>query len=239
MVSVRIDVQGFDNFAAEANRKMKRCMAIALTKTAVKLQADIKQVVPEVFDRPKPFTVNGLYLRVAKADSLVAEVGFKDIQARYLSAEVAGGRRAPKRFEAALRARGALPGGYITVPGNDVKVDSFGNIPRSVIVEILREIGPTLQRGRRTAEQRQTLVDSSNKKKRKPTYNGVFVVMPADGSHLQPGIYRRYVARDRRPKCLLAFMTEANYKQRLKLVEIGEKAVRDNLSVEFSKVFNT
>ncbi|WP_434663488.1 hypothetical protein P5W99_24470 [Paraburkholderia sp. A3BS-1L] len=65
--------------------------AKALTAVAKNAQAAEKEVMPEVFDRPTPFTVNSVAVKGARKSDLEARVFIKDIAAAYLEPFEFGG----------------------------------------------------------------------------------------------------------------------------------------------------
>lgn len=63
----------------------------ALTAVAKIAQAEEKAAMPEVFDRPTPFTVNSVAVKGARKSDLEARVFIKDIAAAYLEPYEFGG----------------------------------------------------------------------------------------------------------------------------------------------------
>lgn len=253
MVSVRIDVEGFDNFAAEASRKMQRCMAIALTACAKKAKTELESTLRESLSAPTNFTMNSIYLYPAvyakrngqNWDRLTAEVGFKDYQAKYMDHMEANhtNLRAPKRFELALQAAGKMPRGWVSVPANGVALDSFGNMGRGFIMKIVSQLGNELLRGYQNRSRDEKTVAKNQKR------NGAFVsIMPGGKLKMPPGIYQvfdyvgqvngktRYV---RASRMVLMFVPAAKYKAVMNIKQVGQKTVRENLQSEFSRVFNS
>lgn len=117
-----IDIRGLDGarrYLGEAQKQARYATAVALTRTAQAIKAALPAVLERELDRPTQFTRRGIYVRPARRDYLVAEVGFQPVQARYLRLQIEGGTRTPG-------ARG------IKLPGN-ITLDSFGNIPRGTI----------------------------------------------------------------------------------------------------------
>jgi hypothetical protein len=100
-------------------KQARFAMAVALTRTAKDVQSAVPAELERDLDRPTDFTKRGLFITPARRDSLVAVVGFKDRQAKYMALQIAGGVYRPG--EAGIR----LPG--------DIVLNSFGNIPRGVI----------------------------------------------------------------------------------------------------------
>ncbi|BDC37745.1 hypothetical protein [Paraburkholderia terrae] len=66
-------------------------IAQALTSVARIAQAEEKAAMPEVFDRPTPFTVNSVAVKSARKSDLEARVFIKDIAAAYLEPYEFGG----------------------------------------------------------------------------------------------------------------------------------------------------
>lgn len=143
------------NFSA---RRLNATVATAMTRTAVKVRADLQAKLSSTFDQPTRYTERALRYIAATADKPVAAVGFNieavtDVQgnvlryqqaqpgetpaAKYLQVQVDGGARKDKRFERALRFAGVLPAGWQAVPGQRAKLDAYGNHSAGEIRQIL------------------------------------------------------------------------------------------------------
>lgn len=119
---ITIDVRGLDGarrYIDTAGKQARFAAAVALTRTAQTVKAALPAVMERELDRPTQFTKRGIYVRPARKDYLVAEVGFMPVQAKYLALQIEGGTRTPG------------PRG-IKLPGN-ITLDTFGNIPRGTI----------------------------------------------------------------------------------------------------------
>lgn len=123
-MKIKVDVDDAKVKAAMATslKQVKFAVASALTKTAVEVKKAIPGALDQAFDRPTPFTKNGTYTKRATRDELVSEVGFKDIQSKYLALQADGGIYDP--HEAGIR-----------LPGN-IQLNAFGNIPRGLIAKL-------------------------------------------------------------------------------------------------------
>lgn len=118
--------------------------ALALTKTAQAAQVSVRQEMVRVFDRPTPFTLASTFVRSATKAKLEAAVYLKtggnkeggNAQDR-LGHQVLGGQRRFKRMEGALRQAGLLGNGEQAVPGKAAELDSYGNMSRGQITQIL------------------------------------------------------------------------------------------------------
>lgn len=143
-ISVQSDIEriarALDGFA-QRQIPFAAVQALNGTVQAAK-EADVREM-RDVFDRPTPYTLSGVYAQRATKARLEAEVGLKDFAAKatpaakFLQPQIAGGVRRPKRFEVALRRAGVLPPDMLAVPGEGARVDAFGNLSRGQLVQIL------------------------------------------------------------------------------------------------------
>ncbi len=203
MISVQ---QDFDKLTANlgelAKSQVPFATSRALNDTAAAVRTAAALGAKGMTARPFTTSENALFVIPSTKTNLVAVVGYKDIQARYLKWQIGGGRRVAKAYEVKLAAMGVLPPGYVTVPGAGVTLDMYGDIPMATITTILGMLASGLRiykgRGKRMHEQ------------------GVFVVRPGSSDHrvrhLKPGIYQRLEntkASVIRP--LIMFVTAASY----------------------------
>jgi len=91
-ISVSADLKKLTRSLSQLE-KQQLPFAIAQTLTAVakNAQAAEKKAMPEVFDRPTPFTVNSVAVKAARKSNLEAVVFIKDIAAAYLAPYEFGG----------------------------------------------------------------------------------------------------------------------------------------------------
>ncbi|WP_246495452.1 hypothetical protein [Ameyamaea chiangmaiensis] len=100
----------------------------------------------EVFENPNPFTLGGFFVKAATRNSLEAWVASKDHdrdgkpvpRIAFIGVEERGGARDRKKFEARLA---TLSGGQYVLPGRDVTLDRYGNVPVSVYKVVLSRLG--------------------------------------------------------------------------------------------------
>jgi hypothetical protein len=119
---IHVSMDGLDVLRArlgEMGRQVEFAAAVALTKTSRAVADAMPDAMERELDRPTQFTKRGLYVTPARRGNLMAVVGFKDLQARYMALQIAGGTRA------------AGPHG-IKLPGN-ITLNAFGNVPRGTI----------------------------------------------------------------------------------------------------------
>lgn len=164
--------------------------ALALTRAAQTAKKAEQSEMRRLFDRPKPWTINGVYVEPATKQRLEANVHFKDFApkgvpaGRYLRPQIEGGPRAPKASEKRLRAAGVLPGDRFLIPGDGAELDAFGNVRQGQIVKILSAFNALAGPGSNgNANGRR-----GRGKRRAESY---FAMQPGNQSGMAPGIYRR------------------------------------------------
>jgi hypothetical protein len=97
--------------------------ARALTATAKDVQRALTEAIPQVFDRPTPFTQRAIGMTWATKNTLRSKVFIKDVQAGYLRLQVSGGTEFPKK-----RA--------LVVPAG-VALNAYGNMTRNKLRSLL------------------------------------------------------------------------------------------------------
>ena len=217
---------------SDAEKKaLPYALAGALSKTAREGKDVIQRTMPEVFDRPTPFTTNSLYVSPATKDKLSADVFIKDFAAKgtpavkYLFAEVYGGARRAKRSERALSSAGILPGGMLTVASKYAKLDQYGNIPASVYTRILSQL-------RASSDPYQNQTATSKKRRRRKGGAEYFALKEKRGA-LDPGVYERLAGGGVRP--VLLFVPSASYTKRLPFTDIAQRVYGQVFPDNFSK----
>lgn len=148
-LNVQVQADRAQRLVTSVPKQARFAAAWALNGAAFKAREDWRQEMARVFDRPKPYILNSIYVtRRATPASLIAEVlpryaGGKGVDpAKVLQAEVMGGPRRPKRFEIALQRKGLLPSGFGAVPAKwlvtDPSIgDGHGGVRGSFIVRLL------------------------------------------------------------------------------------------------------
>jgi hypothetical protein len=210
-------------FADLSDKDAPFITAYALTMTAKDIVAAQKASMAEVFDRPTGYTLNSLKVKSATKTDLQAQVFFKDEGGtpawRYLGPEVEGGDRAHKSHELRLIRGGLMKAGEFVVPGKGVKLDAFGNIPGSLIEQILSQVGVAEQWSGYTAN-----ATKKTLKRAKKRGVGRYFLLRPDGSGpamraVQPGIYFRAGLKDIVP--VLLFVTPPKYRKRFPFHDIA------------------
>ena len=223
---VFFDGKSAQGFLNDIQKRVDISTAIALTKTAKAIEAEIKDEMGRVFDRPTPFTLNSLYVKTATRSSLQAEVKVKDKSFKgvpavvWLAPQIYGGPRVEKRSEQRLRRSGVLYPDEFAVPGSAAKLDGYGNMSRGQLQAILADMGSHWDHSQNSTPQ------SRNKRasRRAVARRGVYF-SPRSGSHLPRGVYERTgFSRGSSIRPVLIFVRGApRYSKRLRFFEIGER----------------
>jgi hypothetical protein len=239
--SVSADVSAIVANVKATQSQVPFAAAKALTMTAKSAQrAEIREM-QATFDRPTPWTLNGTFVKPATKQDLTSVVWLKDDRATsgggappdvYLNPEIKGGFRRNKAFETALQRVGALPPGYLVVPGAACPMDAYGNISRGLIVQILsyfRTFDTAGFTNNITIKRRERLKRGT---KRRIGFE-YFVAQPADGK-LPLGIWQRFqFAQGSAIKPIFLFVSTANYKARFRF----EQRARETFDAEFTPNF--
>lgn len=233
LVKVEVDLSQVMAEVNIAEKQVRFATALALTRTAYRVSKAEGAGVLKAFDRPTPSTQRAFQVDKATRDDLTAVVSIKQRSAglpadEYLHANIVGGQRAMKRSEIMLQAAGILPPGMQTVPGKAAQLDSYGNMSRGQINQILSYFQTfgitTLNSGRMnmTAAKRAKVA-------RKRAY---FVIPVADKTtKLYPGIWQQDGPRDIKP--VLMFVKPGIYKAIFAFEDIGAKEVQAAFNEEF------
>ena len=220
--------------------------AYALTKTAKQAQKHIITEMRRVFDRPKPYTLNGTFVIAAKKNRLRAVVKLKDgylgeagensrrgTADKYLAPQIQGGARRPKAFEKLLINKGLMPPGMFAVPTSACPLDRFGNVSAGYFNRVMSQL--------RIATDPLSNTTQRSRRRRRTRTAGFFVAYPGRErtSHLKPGIYERTTTGfggGIRP-IFIYTDTPPKYRVRLRFDQIVLNTVADYLGFYFEKGF--
>lgn len=237
-INLRVDASRISGKLLSMSKQARFATAVALTRTAKAVQAKETHEIKDVFDRPKPFTINSIFIKPATTSNLTAAAYIKDFAgkgipaSKYLRAEIKGGARRLKKFERALILTGALPPGYYAVPGDAAQMDGYGNMKPSQIVQILsffRAFPEAGYKANMTDKGRAKLKKGS---KRKGIGFEYFVGAPADGK-LPLGVWQRTAfAHGGAIKPIIIFVRHALYQ---KLFDF-EYVARTTVAKEFPRL---
>lgn len=224
--------------------------AYALTQTSKAAQREVEREVPRVFDRPTPYSLRGFYTKPATKRRLSSEVGIKDGTPAAGISRSAGGKpvkalghhttgepRPRKPFENLLQARNLMPRGWYAIPGRDVTLDQYGNVPPGLLNRVLSQ----LQAHSIVNNDRNESASSKGRQYRSRTkrLQRYFVVMPGDprNARLVPGIWERTsfgFGSSIRPLFIYVKSTP-RYRRRLDFNGIVERTVSAQIRFQFRR----
>ncbi len=186
-------------------------------------------------DRPKPFTLRGIYPRRARyrrgqrAAGLAAAVTTASLMWRefagkgtaagqYLRPQVFGTPRLVKRHEASLRRRGLIGRSSFLVPAPGQRLNQYGNLPRATYVRLLSAVGASSD-----GTQNRTSRSRSRNQRRRDFF------VPKRGGQLSPGVWER--KRNGAIKPVLIEVRQPQYRRRYDFFGTSDAFVRRQLPV--------
>jgi hypothetical protein len=127
------------------DQNIRYMAARAMTGAAKAAQAALREATPRYIDNPTRWTVNGTYVRFARADTLEAEVGFRqdkqgrgNAAGRYLLPIVKGTTPKLKGADLSATKIAGVGQGAVLVPAKDAGLkNAAGNVPLSKYATIL------------------------------------------------------------------------------------------------------
>jgi alkylated DNA nucleotide flippase Atl1 len=243
-MKVEITITGLDEarglVSSFSDRRFNAVIASTLTGTAKAIRESERDAIAQSFASPLSYTNNSPRLKIATATNLQAEVyiadikggggggGFEGSPADYLQAEVQGGARRVKKFEKALQNQGSMPRGWVSVPGPAAKLDGYGNMSRSQIIQIIAQLGQDYSPGYARVIKRS--VDARIAKARKS--GQIYFAVTKAGQPLKPGVYLRDKRRGPRP--VMYFVPQARYRVALRFADVAANTVADQLSKQWA-----
>ncbi len=223
-------------------RQLPCATMLAINNTAVKVADAERHEMGDKFKHPTPYTMGSVGRTYAKKQGLVASVFIKNSAAgatpasKFLASEIDGGARRMKRFEVALQAVGVLPSGYRVVPGAAAKLDSYGNMDRGQILQILAyfKAFPEMGFKNNLSDKKKEALARGNK--RTGTAGFVyFVGRPANG-RLPLGVWQRFtLAHGSAIKPVMIFVPHAAYKKLFGFFTVGHQVIDRELIGEMKR----
>lgn len=257
MITVSFDVAKHMGKLSEKVHKQATYAAMrALNTAGYDAKQETENKIRQVFDNPTPWIQRSVRYTKATRDKLEVKVDFdrwgnkSGVTAeQVLRAEVHGGTRKAKRFERALIAVGAMPPGYVAVPGKGMPLNAYGNIPSKTIVEILAYFRAFPEQGYRANSTAKTTARKwkGNAAKGVRGY-AYFAIGTKDASGLPAGIWRKknYNASEGGrvghlahggAQAMLIFVKSANYRPRLDFYDFAARKARASFDKNFPVMF--
>jgi len=203
--------------------------ALALTMTGQNVKAELEREIGARFESPTPFTRRALRLYPATKSNLTATVMWREDARNWLGPQVHGGQRRMKALEKALHAAGHLPAGWLVMPGAGARIDSFGNMDRGQVIQVLSQMRITMTAGhtRNMSFDKRKAIAAQRKA------GGRFFVIKPEDNRGQPGVYQReFSGRNVTP--VVIFVRTASYRVRLPMQDIATRVVRLRFESNFA-----
>lgn len=234
-------------------RQLPFATALALTRTAQDVKRAEEAAIRTAFDRPTPYTMRSVFMRPATKQRLEAVVWLKDERATegtpataYLGPQVYGGERGLKRFERSLVKVGHMKYGDRAVPAAAARLDSYGNMSRGQIVQILSQLKANTLAGydanatnsRRSRAKRvvEQYFVSGGPGSRRTTFGSQRFGRGTARQHLPAGVWvRRQTSWGTAVKPVLLFVSAAQYRQRLDFFGVAKRVVDATFPGHFAR----
>lgn len=252
-MEIKVKIDGLNELKSSMNdlaaNQVPYATMKAINKTSQQIKEELVKEMGRSLDRPTPYTLNSLYIKYATKKELSAEIGYKDKSqtgkgnpaANWMHTQAEGGARNLKRFEIALNRIGVLPNGMKVAPGSACPLDAYGNIPSSLIVQILsyvRAFGEQGYRANITDKRKAALAKGS---KRTGTMGYEYFVSYGKGTwsgrqNLPAGIYKRVgFAQGSAIKPIMMFVRNPSYKKRFPFNETAQKVINQSININFDE----
>jgi hypothetical protein len=194
---------------------MPFAVSLAINQTLDEAVHYNRNHMKKVFDRPTPYTLNGLQRKKTNKKKLpmVGRLEFKEFAgkgtpaSKYLTPQIEGGGRRTKRHERRLSAVGILPQGKMTAPARDAPLNQYGNLTGAEYTKMLSQL-------QALGEQSMTRV---SKMKKRSTFKGYYV---AKNSAKQPVGIRKRISKNKSQK-ILSFIDPPNYSPRYDFYDLN------------------
>lgn len=252
---IKVDISGLKEavrFVDEYGKQGRYAAAVALTKTAKRIQSRIVEEMSSRFDRPTSMTLKSIMVSPATKTKLEAKVWLKDREiggkqfnsmSQIIGHQFTGGERISKRLEMRLRRLGLLPGSMYVAPGRGAGLDSYGNINRGTVTKILSRFGSLggagmSDRSFASLKKKGLLVGRGQGKRgskgfvsRKVLRSEFFVARSKSSKPL--GVWQ-LIGRGKVVP-VLGFISKPNYQRRIDFYNIADKVVDQHFEAEFDK----
>lgn len=236
-----IKLEGLDEVRAAltefSDRRFAAAVATSFTRSAKETSRSWQEHINRNLDRPIARTRAATTFLSASAASLTATVKVKDAlpgtpPSEYLSPQERAGSRTMKKFEAALQASGAMPRGYVTVPGRAAVLDAYGNVSRAQIVAVIAALGKDWSPGY------QRVIGSTTERRlaRQQKLGRKYIaIQPEEVAQrrVSGGIYERMA--DGTLRAVFVYRRAVSYRKRLDLEALAAKEAPDIIAEEFQR----
>jgi hypothetical protein len=223
IVKVTMDISGALAKLEAAAKQGDYATAVALTKTAKIVQADLRSEMQRVFTSAVPFTLNSLYVKSASKSDQTATVGVKTqgrtSASNWLLPEIVGGLR-HGGIEVFLKPIGLPPPGMFATPAGAAPLTGAGKLNVNAIKRIVTQLAGQPQ----GANALQVL------KRRRTGSKIAYFALPRAVGSLHAGIYGR---RGHEILPILYFVKQPSYRKKFNFYEVGTASAQRNFPIQF------
>lgn len=172
MFDIKLDTrQTIKEFDQLKEREIPFAVSKGLNSIAFATNKEIKFLLPGIFDKPTPWTINALYVVKSTKKKLEAALEYRDWatkgtpSVKIIHHLVYGGDRRYKRSEILLQQHGIIGKGKWLVPASGARKDQYGNVLKSDISRMLSSLQATLDTAQRSkGEKRKAFFISKSRK---------------------------------------------------------------------------
>lgn len=221
-ISVRHDYHRIEAALTDLHRRqLPFATAAALTDAARAAQSAVTAELPEIFDRPIPFTMKAIGMSPAHKADLTAEVFVKRTQAEYLYREEVGGTRTGAENTHSPSTALILP--------SKIKLNAYGNLPFGALKRLVAEAD---EKREQTAKQlrRKKKTDAARPNRDK----GIFYMAGKSPWGAGPGGFFKRLPGHKLQR-LLSFEPSATYKPRFGFRARVQVAATQAFATSFAK----
>lgn len=208
MATITLDIQSelpkAIRWTDAMTKQLPFAISQALNASAFDARTALNGSTRQYFENPTPFIQNAWRVDKSTKRSLLVTIFPEAKREPYLRANITGGRRGTKPFEAKFLgdASSAIPSGSKLIPAA-IRRNAAGNVSLAALKRITQQIG-------------------------QPGRNGVFVGTPQGGGR-PPGVYQR-AARGRLKPLFLA-VPSATYRPIFPIADIGTKVAERRFGI--------
>lgn len=223
---IKLDTSKVQKALSDLSEKgIRDAAAFALNITAARCKQDLISSMEKVFDNPTPFTLKAWRVERATPSKLTCSIEARDwapkgtAAGQYLKPQMYGGSRPMKKSEKALA---PLSGGQYVVPGPGAVLDSYGNVSKGQIEQILSRL--QLMRDPSQNVSDKTMRRLQRQKKNARGQQTEYFIGRAKGNGRPTGVYK-LVGKGQVVPVLWFVQKAPSYNVRLKFAEICQATV--------------
>lgn len=239
-MQISIQLKGLEDIKRKldsASKQVNFAASRALNTTAYALNKKLKEEMQEKMQGgATAYTLRAFTVDKATKGKLVASVNLRNDApeggtpySKALGHLFTGGTRDWKKLEGMLRSLGLVPNGHMTVPGQGMPLDRFGNITRASLREMLGVLKSSHSNMR---VYRKTGAGKTAKAV------GYFVLHPGANGRLLPGVYKRIDSGKASGIVpMILFVKPGKWRQLIDLKKLGAEAVAEVFNEAFNEEF--